>query len=489
MRLTFRLDSVDDYERFLAVRRLPKYRIVGRTAEFPDEYAHLLGVDFRAEKYSDYKPADWLFDYQKAIASIAVRKHKFAAFVDCGLGKTAIFLEFARHVAKETGRPVLIVSPSMVIAQTIGEHARFYPQDQPINRLDSRDINEWIATGGGIGICSYNIVEAVQSGGRLGGIVLDESSMLKSAYGKWGIDCVRIGSGVPFKMCCTGTPAPNDRIEFAQTAVFLDQCRTVNEFYARYFVNRGQTDNRWEMKPHAQGRFYSDLAGWSIFLSNPSVYGWKDNATTLPAIEVKMHDICLTGSQRDAQQSLTGSMFVTNAGGITVRSKLAQIAKGKGAESNKPQFIAELCRSFKDAAIVWCKFNDEQDTIASLLPDAGNISGATPDAERERIISDFKTGRIKVLISKPKILGFGLNLQVAKHQVFSTLMDSYEEYYQCIKRSNRVGSTKPLTVHIPITELDAPGIENVLRKASQVDADTRTQEALFKEMGWTYLTA
>lgn len=488
MYLALDLKSADDYRKFLQIRGLPKYRFTGRCADVPDEYAHLIGASAAKDTHADYHPAGYLFDYQRDIAKIAIRKRKFAAYVDCGLGKTAIIFEFARHALRATGKPVLIVSPSMVISQTQAEHEKFYPDDDRIVRLDSGSLESFLRDGSGIAICSYNILAKGIDGRNLGGLILDESSMLKSAYGKWGTACVELGQGVPYKLACTGTPAPNDRIEFAQTAVFLDQCRTVNEFYARYFVNRGQTDNRWEMKPHAQQRFYKDLSGWSIFLSNPATYGWKDNSQALPPIEIKTYDINLTEEQRKASESLTGSMFVTNAGGITTRSKLAQLAKGKGAESLKPAFIWSLVKTFNsDGSIIWCKFNDEQDALANAIPDAANIDGSTPDAKRQELIDDFKSGRRKVLISKPKILGFGLNLQVARHHIFSTLMDSYEEYYQCIKRSNRIGSTSPLTVHIPISELDAAGVENVLRKAANVDADTRIQEHLFKSQGWSYL--
>jgi hypothetical protein len=130
---------------------------------------------------------------------------------------------------------------------------------------------------------------------------------------------------------------------------------------------------------------------------------------------------------------------------------------------------------------VWCKYNDEQDMLAEVIPGAGSIDGSTPPEERQRLVDDFKAGRVRVLISKPKILGFGLNLQVCTRQVFSGLQDSYEEYYQAVKRSNRVGSTRPLNVHIPITEVERPMVDNVLRKARRVDADTREQEAMFRD--------
>ena len=179
-------------------------------------------------------------------------------------------------------------------------------------------------------------------------------------------------------------------------------------------------------------------------------------------------------------QQQTGQLFVTNLGGITTRSKLSRLAKCES--SPKPKFIADLVASWPDeSTIIWCKYNDEQRAVEAAIPSAASIDGATKQEDRERIVEDFKAGRVKTLITKPKILGFGLNLQVCTRQVFSGLQDSYEEYYQAVKRSNRVGSTKPLNVHIPVSDVERPMVENVLRKARRVEADTREQEDIFRE--------
>jgi superfamily II DNA or RNA helicase len=245
-------------------------------------------------------------------------------------------------------------------------------------------------------------------------------------------------------------------------------------------VNRGQTNERWELKPHALRPFYRALSHWCVFLTDPSTYGWKDNVSTIPPIHVHIHDVDLSAEQEKAIQGETGQLFVTNLGGITSRAKLSRMAKCD--RTTKPAFIRDMIASWPDeSTLVWCKYNDEQDMLAETIPGAASIDGSTPPEERQRIVDDFKAGRVRVLISKPKILGFGLNLQICTRQVFSGLQDSYEEYYQAVKRSNRVGSTRPLNVHIPITDVERPMVENVLRKARRVDADTREQEAMFRE--------
>lgn len=488
------LRSADDYRAFLRIKSLPAYRFRGRTAIVPREYAERLGLVAQVQTHADYAPSDFLFDYQRDITALAIRRRKFAVFADCGLGKTLIFAEYVRYVASilPPGKCVLIVSPLMVIPQTLAELHRYYGDSLPIEQVSARNLIAWLRSGASrIGITNYDALTDETPAGRIGALVLDESSMLKSHYGKWASVCLRLGAGLEWKLACTGTPAPNDRIEYANHAVLLDAFPTVNSFLAKFFVNRGQTGERWELKPHALRPFYRALSHWCIFLSDPKVYGWRDNTAPLPPIKVHIHNVDMTDEQRDIVHGKTGQLFVTqgNVGGITSRSVLSQIAKGsyygKAVETNKPEFIRNLIATWpEESTLVWCKFNAEQRTLAESIPGAASIDGDTPHEERISIIDAFKAQRVRVVISKPKILGFGLNLQIATRQVFSGLQDSYEEYYQAVKRSNRYGSTRPLNVHIPITEIERPMIESVLRKARMIERDTREQESLFRECGY-----
>jgi hypothetical protein len=485
MKITFDKRSIDSYRQFLRCRDIPVHRFIGGSCEVPDEYAAMIDAEIQPTKYDHaYEPSSIAFDYQVDIVAMALKKKKFAIFADCGLGKTLMILEFVRHVMKHRGGRGLIVSPLMVCKQTIDECERFYGDSMPIQRLTAKTLQDWLASGQGVGVVNFEAIKDDLKNGALSVLVIDESSMLKSHYGAWGTRLIELGRGVEYKLCATGTPAPNDRIEFANHAVFLDRAKTVHEFLATYFINRGETQNRWELKPHALRPFYKSLSDWSIFLSDPSVYGWKDNVRNLPPINVHIHEVELTSSQRSAAMDVTGNLITTSVGGIGDRGKLSRIAKGKdGIESKKNDFIRSLIDSWPDeSTIIWCNYNDEQDAIAKMLPDAANIDGSTPENKRQELVDDFKSGRRKVLITKPKILGFGLNLQVATRQIWSGLKDSYEEYYQGVKRSNRIGSSKPLNVHIPVTELEVPFVENVLRKAHRVESDTNEQQLLFREM-------
>ena len=493
MKIVLDLNTVDGYRTFLKVKALPVYRFVGREAWFPDEYAPQVGRHVTVSSAGSYSAHARLFDYQRDISRLAIRKRKFAVFADCGLGKTFIAAEFLRHAAGQlpADRRALIVSPLMVVDQTVRETERFYGEPV-LTKVRARDLSAWLAGDipGRIGITNYDAITGdVTGAGKLGCLVLDESSMLKSHYGAWGQRLIALGRGLPWKLCLTGTPAPNDRIEYANHAVFLDQFPTVNSFLARFFVNRGQTNERWELKPHALRPFYKALSHWCIFLTRPGVYGWTDNTAPLPPINVHVTDVELTAEQKTIAHRLTGGLFGAAAfkpGGIGSRSKWAQLAKGFDPDtgnpvpSNKPFVVCDLARDAR--SIVWCKYNAEQDAMAWLMPEAANVTGATKEADRAERIGRFLSGESPTLLSKPEILGFGLNLQCARRQVFSTVQDSYEDFYQAVKRSNRTGSTEPLDVFIPVTDLERPMLDTVLAKAKRVQADTEEQEQLFREV-------
>ncbi len=492
MRLVLDLDNPMDYRTFIAAKGLPKFRCVGKEIEFPDEYAAMLGLAPVAQaKKAVYKPIKGLFDYQQGISRLSIRKKKFAVFAQCGLGKDLMMKEAARHCAKAlpTGKKILMMETLNCVEQSMAETERWYGKTLPVERVKSSNLHDWLlGSGGRIGISNYDGLHDGIEQGQLGALLLNESSIMKHS-GVWATNLIRLGAGLEWKFCYTGTPAPNDRIEYGNHAVFLDAFPTPNSFLARYFVNKGQTQERWVMKPHALQKFYKEISHWCMFLENPATYGFKDNTDSIPPIHVHIHEVDLTGEQREAVYGLTGKLFMDEPGGITTRSKLSQIGKGhhngKAIEALKPEFIRNLVNSWsdKESTILWCRYNQEQDDMEKLFPDAASIAGKTKHEKRVELIRDFQEGRRRVLISKGEILGFGLNLQIATRQVFSGLEDSYEEFHQCVKRSNRIGSTLPLNVHIPTTEIERPMINNVLEKARRVERDAAEQERIFKESG------
>jgi SNF2-related domain len=480
-----------DYDLFLKIKSLPSYKFQGRTAIIPDEYAHILESDAQPVTHRKYVPLKSLFDYQSDISSLAILKKKFALFMECGSGKSLCILEFARYVQSLVSpqKRVLIVTPLMVAPQFLSETKKFYTDagynDFTVEHVRADRLKTWTTEiGSSVGITNYEALKDNVPQGRLACLILDESSMLKSEYGKYANQCIRLGKGLEWKLCATGTPAPNDRVEFANHAIFLDVFQSTNAFLSRYFINKGKTGEKWELKKHAVEAFYKDLSHWSIFLQNPGVYGWKDNCEKIPPIKINIHDVELTEEQNDAALSGTGMLFAIHTGGITKRTKASQIAKGlhkgKKISTNKYTYIKSLVDSWpSESTIIWCLYNHEQSELEKVFPRAASIQGKTSYYQRLVLLNDFQSGRRPVLISKAKVLGLGLNLQVATRHVFSSCVDSYESFWQAMKRSNRYGSIEALNVHVPVTELEIPMMETVMKKWDRVKHDNDICERLF----------
>lgn len=485
MRLILNPNSIEDYRKFLAVKQLPIYKIRGREAWFPDEYAGRLGITAPPAGDLRYTPAPFCFDYQAAIAALAIKKRKFAVFVDPGWGKTLIYMEWLRTIMRAIGRQqgAIIFTPPMVIEQTIREAEQFYGGKLPIERVKSGDAGLWLEScAGRIGITNYEAFRNPLRRGQLGAMVCDESHVFASHYAKYAQGAIDLGRGLEYKLCGTGTPAPNDRIEFANHSVFLDHFPTINSFLARYFVNRGQTNERWVLKRHSLEAFYKSLSHWSIFMSHPSTYGWKDNTDKIPPIRTHILDVEMTPEQTAEVRKKTGAMFVSAAGGIVKRGQLSKIAKGIGGIATlKYEFIRKLVASLGERSIIiWAWFNEEQAALAKIFPDAASIEGKTPEKKRLELLEDFQARRRRILLTKADVLGYGCNLQVSNCHIFSSLIDSARDFLQCIKRSNRVGSTEPLDVYIPVMDIERPMAENALRKVARIEQDNREQEMIFK---------
>lgn len=488
MRVVLDTRNIDDYRKFLAIKSLPQFRVVGHEMRFPDEYAARLGYHVPQTDSVPVDLYDGLFDYQRDITTLAIRKRRFAIFAACGLGKSLCELEFARHAQRcHPDKITLIVTPLMVVDQMASEAKRFFGIEIP--HIPANKLAEFLKSGSGLALTHYEALADKLPRGNLGGLVVDESSSLK-ANGVWCQTIIRLGKGLEWKLAATGTPAPNDRVEYANHAVFLDQFPNENAFLARYFVNKGKTQERWEMKAHAVQAFYRDMSHWAIFLNNPATYGWKDNTDSLPPIYTHEYHVGLTPEQEDIAYGETGELFPNKTGGITSRSVLSQLAKGsyygKPVPTLKTSFIQELVGSWNDSTIIWCHYNAEQDEIAKAFPDCANITGSTKHSQRRKLLDEFLSGKRKVLVSKPDILGFGLNLQIATQMVFSGFTDSWEMFHQAVKRANRVGSTRPLNVHAPITDLERPIWDNLNRKAKRIEHDTNEQERTFKNASFQW---
>lgn len=487
--------TLDEYSDLLAIRGLPDYRFNGEAAVDVDT-GHLADAGMLTEQpiaaiWTD--PSSFLFDYQQWIVRMALDRERFAVYADCGLGKTLIQLDWARLVhAHHKGR-TLICAPLAVCPQTIDEAAHFYGDDLPIIDLRNRDdLTAWLANGSGIGITNYEKLDDITEPLPVQAVVLDESSVLKASMGKRRTAIMAAFQGVRWKLCCTATPAPNDRVEYAEHAYFLDVVRSTREFLAAFFINR---DGNWKLKGHGVDAFYRHLAGWSVFMRSPAAYGFDDNLADLPAMSVEFPHVDLTESQHEAARRWEAgeqpSLFGATPGGVTSRIKMMQIAHGFELDDGKvaarfdtakPRVIADLCNvtHADEQVIVWVTFDEEGDQLAALIPDAVQLSGKTSIPVRERVISEFRKGEgPRVILVKPAMFSFGVNLQSCRVQVFSTITDSYERYYQAVRRSHRYGQTRPVVIYVPLTMLDEPLCRNVLNKQATWEHDATMQEKAY----------
>jgi DNA modification methylase len=439
---------------------------------------------------SEYELAPYLFDYQAWTVKMALDRQRFAIFAMTGMGKTAMQLEWARHVSVH-GR-VLIIAPLNICQQTIAECVRWYGDSFVLRDCTDRtDLNKWLIDGEGVAITNYEKLDDCHEALPVVGMVLDESSVLKASMGVRRTALIAAARGLRWKLCCSATPAPNDRLEYAEHAYFLDVVRSTREFLAAFFVNR---DGEWQLKRHGEKAFYRHLASWSVFMRDPRAYGFDDHTMDLPELNVIYESVPLTDEQMSrARQWESGqqpSLFGATPGGITSRTKVLQIANGfelvngkpVSFASNKPATVAEIAndRYPDERVIVWTNYDEEAAQLGRLIPDATVLSGKTPIKERTRVLDEFADGSgSRVLIAKVAMFSFGLNLQHCRVMVFSSMTDSFERWFQAIRRCHRYGQDKPVQVHVPLTELDRAICENVLSKESVFLADAAAQESEF----------
>lgn len=520
MRVLFDRFDLDAYAMFLKVKRLPESTTLFHpdtetyTIEAPARFAPMLGVEVPRIERADLPLSEFLFDDQAAIVRMALDAKRFACWSDCGLGKTLVGLEYARHIAHRTGGRVLVVTMNEVVPQWIAEAAQFYGDSLSVRRLHSRqEMIEWMRAGPeSIAITNYekwnppSLEEQVVSEARLlAGIVLDESSRLKTGGGKQKWALIKSCRGIEYKLSLTATPAPNDTMEFASQASFLEKMRSEGEIIWTYFCRDSKT-HRWTVKAHAKEQFFRFMAGWSIYVQDPRRFGWRLDAPRPPEPTLHVHEIKTTEEQRAFASKFTGepngqlSFVQTNDTNAIQRAKLSQAAKGfrylKGQNgkaeripSLKPAFVAQIVRQEAAAGLqvlVWCVFNEEARILADLLGEEQGVDvlgGDTKEDERLAILDRFRTGKSCVLVAKATMLGYGMNFQCCGSMVFSGFNDSYEAYYQAVRRAYRHGQKKSLRVHIAVVpELEGDMWENLCRKQD------KHREAI-REMELNYLKA
>lgn len=389
----------------------------------------------------DVHPA--LFDWQAAIVAWAARAGRAAVFADCGLGKTFMQLEWARLSADRT----LILAPLSVARQTSREAAKI---DQEVRYVRHGDE----VTGPGVWITNYEMAHHFDAD-AFGAVVLDESSILKNVDGRTRQRLTRQLAGVRYRLACTATPAPNDVAELCNHAEFLGILPR-NEMLAAYFVH---DEVGWRLKGHAAGPMHEWMAQWAVALRSPADLGWDGTSHILPPLDVIPELV-------DVEIEAEGQLFPTDLGGIGGRSKVRRSTLNARVER-----AAELA-SRPGQWIVWCGLNDEAAAVTKAVDGAVNVDGAMDPERKAELIEAFQDGQVRVLVTKPSIAGFGMNFQNCHQMVFVGLSDSYEAYYQAIRRCYRFGQTEPVTVHIVVSELEQQIVANVARKEHEASITT-----------------
>ena len=515
--------DVEAYGLFLRIKRLPEYRVEYLEAtetyriSAPARFAAMLGVEVPAADGSGLPLLETLMDDQREILGMALDAKRFACWSDCGLGKTIIGLKFARQVAHRTGGRVLIFTLNEIVTQWIEEARKFYGDTLPIARLDSRAaMRDWAAGGGDrpgmIAITNYEKMNPDASGQEvhelrhLAGVVLDESSRLKTGGGKQKWALIKSTKGVEFKLSLTATPAPNDTMELASQASFLEKMRSEGEIIWTYF-SRDPKTHRWTVKPHARQAFFKFMSGWSIYVRDPRKYGWHEGVAVPPEPEVFYHAIKATPEQQQflfehEQHAVTGQlgMFAEKDTNAIQRNRLGQVAKGfyydnttkprrvVRVDSHKPAFVADLIRDEAGRGhqvLVWTVFDAEADIVAAAVGcrDVEVLTGKVKDADRRAILNRFSRGKTRVLISRASMLGYGMNFQHCRAMVFSGFNDSYEQFYQALRRAYRFGQEHRLRVHIPyVRDLEEPSLDTILHKQDE-------HERAIAEMERNYIAA
>lgn len=395
-----------------------------------------------------------LFDFQQSLVDWAVRKGRAAIFADCGLGKTAMQLTWAENVARYTDKPVLILTPLAVAAQTMREGKKF---DIECNRSSDGSVR------GRIVITNYERLEHFKPV-DFAGVVCDESSILKSFDGARRNEITDFMRKVPYRLLATATAAPNDFIELGTSSEALGYMGHM-DMLARFFKNDNNNLSsrrmygeapKWRFKGHAEMPFWQWVTSWARACRQPSDLGFDDGRFVLPSLHECDHLI-------ETQTVPDGMLFA-----IPATDLREQRAEKKRTVTERCEQVASMVASTGQSALVWCHLNEEGDLLERLIPDSIQVSGKDKDDIKERRLIDFAEGRARVLVTKPKIGAWGLNFQVCNHVTYFP-SHSFEQYYQSVRRCWRFGQQRPVTVDIVLTEGERRIMENLHRKRLQAE--------------------
>jgi DNA modification methylase len=426
------------------------------------EASSKMGVyaSFLASKLQRHKPQgtgakarlhESLFDFQRIITHWALKKGRAAIFADCGLGKTRMQLEWGRVVSENSGGRVLLLAPLAVESQTLAE-AKAIGVSAQLSTCQADALS-------GITITNYEKLHKFDPR-AFAGIILDESSILKSYDGAFRNLIIESFAKTPYKLACTATPAPNDYMELGNHCEFLGILNRA-EMLSEFFVHDAAKTQDWRLKGHAEQEFWKWVCSWAVMVRKPGDIGCSDQGFELPELRIKNHVV-------QSDQLGIDTLFAMPASSLAERRMARRLSL--------PERLAkatQLINGSKESWIVWCDLNIESQALTEMISGAREITGSDSEADKIDGLTGFAEGRYHRLVTKPSIAGWGMNWQHCHNQLFFGLSDSYEQFYQAVRRCWRFGQKSPVNVHIVTSHLENAVIENIRRK--EADHETMTK--------------
>ena len=403
-------------------------------------------ISFAPRGFEPLELHDALKPHQAHCVEFAVRAGCAALFLDTGLGKTLCALEWARQVTEKTNKPVLMLAPLAVAAQHQREAERF--------GFDAAAVREPSEVGAArTYIINYERLAKFDAS-RFAGVVLDESSILKSFTGKTTRQLINTFAATPYRLACTATPAPNDHTELGQHADFLGVMESP-EMLSRWFIADQTQMGRYRLKRSGVRPFWDWVASWARCIAKPSDIGLSDEGYVLPALDMRRHVV-------EADRSIDTGEFLFRIPDMSATSihKEKRLTKDARADTIAALVAAEPNESW----VLWCDTDYEADALTARIADAVEVRGSMSADEKEARLIAFSTGKARVIVTKPSIAGYGLNWQHCARVGFVGLSFSYESYYQAVRRCWRFGQARPVHVHTAMADTESAIWDVIARK-------------------------
>jgi superfamily II DNA or RNA helicase len=390
-----------------------------------------------------------LFPFQNDIVKYMIKRGKIALFSSTGTGKTQMEAEWLYQIQKKENKPVLILCPLAVAEQWKVEVKKILGYESKIIEKDEDVFN-------GINIINYEKIHKIDTN-KFIAVALDESSILKNFSGKVKQDLIEKFETTKYKLAATATPAPNDYEELGNHAEFLNVMKR-NEMLSMFFIHDSGDTAKWRLKGHGKSKFWEWIASWAVVLNHPRDLGYEDIRYDLP--KLNMYEIFVENDYKSKDR-----LFHSQAKTLNERREAR-----RQSLKNRTDKASEIANNIKESPVlIWCDLNSESEQLKKKIINAVEVKGSDKEEHKKNSLLNFGKGEIKALVSKPSIAGMGLNFQVCNNMIFTGLSDSFEQFYQAVRRCWRFGQTKEVNVYIISSTQEGSTLENIKRKQKEYE--------------------